>query len=94
MSYLTQAKLAQDHEIVPRIAACVTVETDVPDPQFWVQGRMWQFSALPGWADAWSSALASGVEHPGVDESVITDGDILSGVQSIRSAEAADEPAE
>jgi hypothetical protein len=37
----------------------------------------------PGWREAWESALASGVENPGADPAVITDGQILAAVQSL-----------
>ena len=41
----------------------------------------------PGWDDAWDSAIASGIEDPGGNEGVITDGMILSGVQAVIASE-------
>jgi len=54
-------------------------------PEAWSQAHRWQVAAQPGWADKWDSALAGGIERPGLDDSVITDGDILSAVQSLRN---------
>lgn len=82
MSYLMQAKLAGDQTILARVTACAATE-GVTDPQGWAYQRQWELSAQPGWVDAYASAVASGDSEPGANEAAITDGMILSAVQSI-----------
>ena len=86
MSYLTQSQLAGDMHILNRVTACVSREGD-QSPTEWAAAHMWQLSAEPGWDAAYASALASGDENPGANESAVTDGMILAAVQAIRAAE-------
>lgn len=90
MTYAIIATIQRDPDIRDRVAACVAVEGLSPSPDQWAAENAWKLAAQPGWAAAWGSALAShaGEEAyaPGVDESVITDGMILSAVQSITRA--------
>lgn len=87
MSYKTQAKLAEDTELSPRITAAVALEGE-REPVQWVYANRWQLSAQPGWDAAYAYAIAAGNTHPGDDEGVITDGMILSAVQALRGTEA------
>ncbi len=82
MSYYAQSRLAKDEALFDRVTACAAQE-QIPNPQGWAWSLVWQFSAQPGWADACSYALAAGVEHPGRDEAVIGDKQILSAVQAL-----------
>lgn len=90
MTYAIVATICRDTDISRRVAACVAIERVSPTPEQWVAENAWTLAAQPGWAAAWGSALAShaGDEtySPGSDESVITDGMILSAVQSITRA--------
>ena len=86
MGYFEQALLGQDWDFVQRIAACATVETG-DDGTLWANVHAWEVAAAPGFADAYSSALAGDVPNPGRDPAVISDAQILSAVQ----AELADE---
>ncbi|UOR02053.1 hypothetical protein MUN77_01595 [Leucobacter allii] len=86
MSYYTQSLLASDQGILQRTTACAASE-GISDPQFWAQQRMWQLSAQPGWDAAYASAIAAGVEHPGVSDAVVSDPMILSAVQALHAAE-------
>ena len=83
MSYLTQAKLAADQSIILRVTACAVSE-GVEDPGFWAQQHAWQLSAQPGWDAAYASAVAAKNPAPGADEAAISDGMILSAVQTFR----------
>lgn len=81
MSYLTQAKMAQDYGLIMRIAACAASEGVSLAPTSWADTHRQRLVASPSWDTAWESALAGDVENPGEDEAVITDGMILAAVQ-------------
>ena len=83
MSYFDQSQLAFDGDFQLRTAACVSNENAEVDPGGWAAENRWQMAAAPGFADAYSSALASGVPDPGRDPSVISDAQILSAVQAL-----------
>ena len=87
MSYSTQARLAQDTDLLERVAACAATQNIHP-PVSWAYDRQWQLSAQPGWDAAYAYAIAANVEFPGAQGTVITDAMILSGVQAIVNAEA------
>ncbi|QWY83811.1 hypothetical protein SEA_PERMAG_23 [Microbacterium phage PermaG] len=95
MSYATVALIRQNFDISNRVAACVAVEGIAPYPEQWVAERSWALAAQPGWADAWAYALAAHPDddeyRPGWDEGVITDGMILSAVQSLNAVPQAEE---
>jgi hypothetical protein len=85
MSYFDQSTLSQDSDFIYRIAAAAAVEVDLVDVQApqWALDNVWQLAASPGFADAYSSAIASGVERPGRDPAVISDAMILSAIQAL-----------
>lgn len=87
MTYNTIATMAEDDALNRRVTASVASE-GILDPSGWLYPRIWQVASQPGWAAAWESAVAGGVTDPGYNEGVITDGMILSGVQSIIASEA------
>lgn len=89
MSFRTQALLADDYSLQRRLAACAAKE-GVPDPMGWVQARAWTLSAQPGWDAAYQSAVEVGNASPGSTDTVITDGMILSAVQSLRDTGVTD----
>ena len=82
MGYYEQSLLAFDPDFTRRTAACVSNEID-DEPGAWTDAHRWQMAAAPGFADAYSSAIASGVPDPGRDPSVISDAQILSAVQAL-----------
>lgn len=82
MSYWTIDQMAIDSDLFARVRACAAQEQD-DDPNEWASANMLRICASPGWDAKWDSALAGGVEHPGRDEAVISDGDILSAVQAV-----------
>ena len=69
-----------------RVAQCAAGES-IPDADHWTYESRRIWAASPGWDAAWESALASNPTKPdydpGKDEAVITDGMILSQVQSM-----------
>lgn len=85
MAYSDQALLSNDADFAQRIAACAAVEIDLGDvhPVTWAAANQWTIAAAPGFADKYASALAAGVPRPGWDPAVISDGDILSAVQTL-----------
>lgn len=88
MSYKTQYVIAQDSMLFNRITACASLE-GVTDPMTWTYAYRWQFSAQPGWGDAYASALQADPSiSPGDNEAVITDNMILSAVQAILATES------
>lgn len=86
MAFSDIALLSSDNDFIMRTRACVATEGE-PDPVGWSQTNQWAMAATPGFGDKFASALAAGIERPGNDPSVISDGDILSAVQAIESAE-------
>lgn len=90
MSYNAQAIIAHDQQILNRVIACAASE-NVPDhPVAWVNNRAWRFAAQPGWGSKYASALAANIPDPGLDESVISDADILTAVQLLLAEDAPD----
>lgn len=83
MGYYAIAQMSQDADLTARESACAAQEVPGVDPYGWTIARTLTLASQPGWDAAWSSALAGGNEHPGRDESVITDGMILAAVQAI-----------
>ena len=101
MSYLTQARMAQDEALIMRIAACAATEGVRPNPVAWADDRRVIFMASPGWSAAYASASAlrdgwdgEGVQPPppGENEAAITDGMVLSAVQALRADELVSPP--
>ena len=85
MSYKSVASMAESYSLSRRITAGAATE-GIPSPEQWTQMNRWEVAAQPGWDAAWDSAVASGNPDPGSDESVITDGMILSGIQAVVAA--------
>ena len=85
MAYMDQATLSRDGDFNQRIAACAAVEIELgtQQPLDWAASNQWTIAAAPGFADKYTSAVANGVERPGADPSVISDGDILAAVQAL-----------
>jgi hypothetical protein len=86
MALWDQSMLARDGDFNLRIAACVSNENSDVDPLQWAAEHQWGIAAAPGFADAYSSAVAADVENPGRDPSVISDAQILAAVQALASA--------
>jgi len=84
MGYKTVAVMSDDFALRQRLIAAAAQE-NIDDPVAWVELYRWEIAAQPGWDAAWDSALAADPPNPdpGNDESVITDGMILSGVQQV-----------
>jgi hypothetical protein len=87
VSYLTQDEIASNRAMVSRVAQCVASEGETEDPDRWAHENRRGWSSAPGWDAAWESAQVSHEADPnydpGSDESVITDGMILSQVQGM-----------
>lgn len=92
MAYYDISLLANDGDFSQRTMACYATETlESPQADFpaqWWSNHSWDMAAMPGFGDAYASAVASGVENPGRDPAVITDGQILSAVQAINNQTA------
>lgn len=90
MSYLTQNNISNNMAMRDRIAQAVATENpSAPNPDQWAYDHRRQWASSPGWDAAWESSLASHPEEdydPGMDEGVITDGMILSQIQSMNPA--------
>ena len=82
MSYATIAQCAVDLEFQPRVQAAYAKEQDVnpPDPAYYA--LRWAIAGDPSIEGPYESAVIAGNEHPGGDESVITDGMLLAAVQA------------
>jgi hypothetical protein len=87
MAYSDIALLSSDVDFYARTAAAYAVES-LNDPagiaaNQWAQQHSWDMAAQPGFGEAYAYAVATGVERPGNDPAVITDGQILAAVQSL-----------
>lgn len=86
MSYLTQDHIAHSPAMQGRVAQAAASE-GYAEPDNWMALHARTWAASPDWDAAWESALASHPDdpdyNPGTDEAVITDGMILSAVQTI-----------
>lgn len=84
MAYSDQALLSRDQDFINRLAACAAVEVALGElqPVEWSVRNVWQIAAAPGFADAYASAIAGGVPHPGNDPAVISDPQLLAAVQA------------
>jgi len=84
MSYLTQDEIANNRAMQSRVAQAAAEENISGDPDRWTYDTRRDWAAAPGWDDAWESAKVSDPDgDPGTNEGVITDGMILSQVQSM-----------
>jgi len=84
MAYSDIALLTTDNDFIFRIRACSSTEGEL-DPIQWTADHIWQMASMPGFGEKYAYALANGVARPGNDQSVISDNDILSAVQSLRT---------
>ena len=82
MAYSDIAMLSADNDFIMRTTACAATE-GIDNPGGWAMEHQWDMAAIPGFGDKYASALAAGIERPGNDPAVISDGDILSAVQAI-----------
>lgn len=93
MAYYDVALLSSDADFTARVAAAYTTETldnaDAENPSQWAVEHSWAMAAQPGFGDAYASALAGGIEHPGADASVISDAQILGALQPMVGGVAA-----
>lgn len=83
MSYLTQSEIAFNESMSNRVTQGAVTEGR---PEQWAYNTRRQWASAPGWDDAWESARVAHPEEdydPGADEAVITDGMILSQIQSM-----------
>ena len=87
MAYYDISLLAADNDFIQRTRACASTE-GIPDPVEWATEHAWEMASIPGFGDKYSYALATGIENPGRQESVISDSEILSAVQFIMNAPA------
>lgn len=92
MGYLDQSEIASNTSMIERMIQCAVTE-GIDDAEAWVTERRREWAAAPGWDAAWASAQAAHEDDlpedppydPGADESVITDAQILSQVQSMNT---------
>lgn len=81
MSYNTINRCANDQAFQARITACAAQEGAV-EPNAAMYKLVWPVSTRTDIEAAYASAVAASNPNPGGDESVITDGMILSAVQA------------
>lgn len=82
MSYTDIADMKDSSSLRRRLNASAA-EEGKPNVEDFVNLRIWQIVASPGWGAAWASAKVNGNQDPGADSSVITDGMILSVIQPL-----------
>jgi len=84
MAYSDVALLSSDNDFIARTRAAAAQEGEA-DPVQWSNAFIWQMAGSPGFGDKYASALAAEVPRPGNDQSVISDPEILSAIQAIRT---------
>jgi len=86
MSYNTIAKCVNDVPFNDRVRSCIAQEQkakeEMINPNIYHYSMVWALSVVADIEAAYASALAGANPNPGGDESVITDGMILSNVQA------------
>ncbi|WP_336628453.1 MULTISPECIES: hypothetical protein [unclassified Microbacterium] len=82
MTYNAIAEMTRDPDLRQRLYACAGSE-GLPDPQHFIDRRIWEIVANPDFADAYKAASETGVPAPGKDEGVIPDAVILAHVQPL-----------
>jgi hypothetical protein len=85
MAYYDAAALADDQDFMRRCGMCAETE-GIPDGWEWGIANRYSLAAAPGFGDAYASALAAGVPNPGRDQSVVSDAQILSAVQTLAAS--------
>lgn len=83
MSYYTINVCANDQAFLGRLTACSAQEDVPPDPMTAAYAMRFAVASKSDIEAAYASALAANNPNPGGDEAVITDGMILSAVQSL-----------
>ena len=81
MSYATINRCAGDPAVQGRVTACAAQEGST-SPTSAMMALIWPVSSASDIEAAYASALAAQNPNPGGDETVITDGMILSAVQA------------
>jgi hypothetical protein len=81
MTYSTIAQCANDFAFQSRVTACIAQE-GIDPPGVNMAAYMWQISTAKDIEDAYAYALNVNNDNPGGDDTVITDGMILSYVQA------------
>ena len=84
--YWSVALIAQDIDLQQRVIASAAIE-GIPSPEGWTMSHTWDYASQPTWGEKYQYALDSLNPSPGKDDTVITDADILTAVQLIRSEE-------
>lgn len=82
MTYWDVSQLSDDPDFRARCTAALATEQH-PAPEQQAYAWRWQYAGQPGFGDAYAYAVLTGVENPGRDEAVITDGQILSATQAL-----------
>lgn len=85
MSFQSVSQCAADTSFIARVTGCAAKE-GVDPPEDAAQSTKWAIAAASDIEAAYESALAANNPDPGGDESVITDGMILSAFQAANSA--------
>lgn len=86
MGYWEQSLLSIDQDFRQRIASCVAKEGLSPEgehPTTTADKIQWEVAAAPGFAEAYTYAIANEVPNPGRDATVITDEQLLSAVTAV-----------
>lgn len=89
MTYTDIADMTQSLSLTQRVSAATAQEGELL-PSQWTAENIWAIASQPGWAEAWASAKDSQTDDDnpdtGIRPGVITDGMILSAVQTVRAA--------
>jgi hypothetical protein len=90
MSYLTQNEIANSTGMLSRVAQAAAAEKVGVDPDRWTYENRRTWAAAPDWDTAWEywenthpPVEGEAASDIGLEEGVITDGMILSQVQSM-----------
>lgn len=89
MSYTSIVEMANSSSLIGRITAAAAGES-ISDPQQWTRNNLWKLVSSPNWADQWAYAADTATVNTnpdlGIRTDVISDGNILSAVQTVHAA--------
>ena len=79
--YYAQYLITMDSDFRLRVTASVAIESNMSNPDSWVETNKWEWATAPGWAAKVVTAIDSGNDLWGRDPAVISDDDILAVIQ-------------
>jgi hypothetical protein len=89
MSYTSVVEMANSSSLIGRLTAGAAGES-IANPEQWTRTYLWKLVSSPGWSDQWQYATDTSTVNTnpdlGIRNDVISDGNILSAIQAVHTA--------